>query len=74
MQINANYAAGAEYDINGEGKREWKFLKLKKLRTVQQSTELATSAMLGNAAEALQQQLLWQVVRNPWVKEDDQTV
>lgn len=29
MQINANYAAGAEYDINGEGKREWKFLKLK---------------------------------------------
>lgn len=49
MQINANYAARAEYYINGEGEREWKDLKLKKLRSVQQSTEPATSTMQGSA-------------------------
>lgn len=48
MQINANYAAGTEYDRNG-GEMEWKDLKLKKLRTVQQSTGLATFAVHGSA-------------------------
>lgn len=32
MQINANYAAGAEFDRNWEGEREWKDLRLEKLK------------------------------------------